>query len=64
MSLIPCTDHCIYQQDGYCTLSRAASCATPGSTVGCVNFVPRSQHGAERLTDIVHPDQLQSFRNH
>lgn len=64
MSLIPCTDHCIYQQDGYCTLSRAASCATPGSIVGCVNYVPRSQHGAERLSDIVHPDQLQSFRNH
>lgn len=63
MSLIPCTDHCVYQQDGYCTLSRAASCATPGGTVGCVNFVLRSQHGAERLSDVVHTDQLQPFRN-
>lgn len=64
MSLIPCTDHCVYQQDGYCTLSRAASCATPGSTVDCVNFVPRSQNRAECLTNVVHPDQFQSLRDH
>ena len=63
MSLIPCTEYCIYQQDGCCRLSRAASCAAPGSAVGCVNFVARSQHGAERLTDVVHADQLQSLRN-
>ncbi len=64
MSLIACTEPCVYQQDGCCHLSRAASCASPGSVVGCVNFVARSQHGAECLTDVVHPDQLQPFRDH
>lgn len=64
MSLIPCTDHCVYQQEGYCSLSRAASCAAPGSTVGCVNFVPRSQNRAERLADVVHSNQFQSIRDH
>ncbi len=64
MSLIPCTDQCIYQQDGYCTLSRAASCAAVGSAAGCVNFVPSSKNSAERLSDVVHPDQFQSIRDH
>ena len=63
MSLIACVDPCVYQLDGYCTLSRAASCASPGCTAGCVNFVPRSQHGAERLSDVIHPNQFQTFRN-
>ena len=63
MSLISCTDNCVYQQDGYCSLSRAASCAEPGCSANCVNYVPRSQNGAERLTDIAHTDQLQSVRN-
>lgn len=63
MSLIPCTDPCVYQQDGYCSLARAASCAAPGSAVGCVNFVPRSKHGAEGLADVVHADKLQPLRN-
>ena len=62
MSLIACTDDCVYQQDGCCSLERAASCATPGSRVGCVNFVARSKHGAERLPYVVDPDQLQPVR--
>ena len=41
MSLIVCTDPCVYQIDGYCSLSRAAS---PGDgRSGCVNFVARSE---------------------
>lgn len=64
MSLIPCTEACVYQQDGCCALSRAASCACPGNAVGCVNFVPRSKHGAERLADIVHTNELQALRDH
>lgn len=64
MSLIPCTDQCIYQEDGYCSLSRAASCAVTGQAAGCVNFVPRLKNGAERLSDVIHPDQLQSVRDH
>lgn len=63
MSLIPCTEACVYQQDGCCRLARAASCASPGSAAGCVNFVARSQHGTECLTDVVHPNQLQTVRN-
>lgn len=64
MSLIACTESCIYQQDGCCKLSRAASCASPGSAVGCVNYVARSQHSVERLPDIVHANQFQSLGDH
>ena len=41
MSLIQCTDPCVYQLDGRCTLVRAASQGQSGR-LGCVNFVPRS----------------------
>lgn len=41
MSLIACTDACVYQQDGYCTLERAASCGLPGPEHACVNFAPQ-----------------------
>lgn len=41
MSLIQCTDPCVYQLDGRSTLVRAASQGQPGC-LGCVNFVPRS----------------------
>ena len=69
MSLIACTDPCVYQIDGYCSLSRAAS--PGGGQSGCVNFVPRSQvkrnstlqksgHG---LSDVGHPDELQALRD-
>lgn len=59
MSLIACTDPCVYQKDGYCSLSRAASSGEPGPS-GCVNFVPTkpSQQSGHGLPDIGHPDQL------
>ena len=65
MSLIPCLDPCVYQKDGYCSLSRAASSGSPGHK-GCVNFVPRSpvqvppdsQQGGQGLPDVGHPDQF------
>ena len=68
MSLIPCLDPCVYQKDGYCSLSRAASSGSPGHK-GCVNFVPcspteaalPSQQSGQGLPDVGHPDQLQSF---
>ena len=41
MSLIACTSDCVYQQDGYCALERAASCGLPDDAERCVNFVPR-----------------------
>ena len=60
MSLIACTDPCIYQKEGYCSLSRAVSLGTPGRG-GCVHFVPvraerPSQQGGQGLPDIGHAD--------
>ena len=66
MSLISCTDPCVYQQDGLCTLSRAASCGAPGAQARCVNFVPRlaaSENRAQGLADVAHPDHLQPLRD-
>ena len=45
MSLIACTSDCVYQQDGYCTLERAASCGLPDESESCVHFVPRRASG-------------------
>lgn len=58
MSLIACTSPCVYQQDGSCTLERAASCYTASDEAGCVNFVPRSQQGRQRLPDVADLDEL------
>lgn len=60
MNLIPCTDPCIYQQEGYCTLARAGSGGIPGQSVGCVHFVPKraSQQDRQRLPYILDGDQL------
>ena len=59
MSLIFCTDPCVYQKDGCCTLVRAASSGEAARS-GCVNFVPAqpSQQSGHGLTDVGHPDQL------
>ena len=66
MSLIACTDPCVYQCDGYCSLSRAASLGEPGSST-CVNFVPRSTGSSQQrrhsLTDVGDPNQFQSLRD-
>ncbi len=58
MSLIACTSPCVYQQDGYCSLDRAVSCGAPTRRDPCVNFVPRSQDGGQRLSDISHANEL------
>ncbi|BDF70960.1 hypothetical protein CE91St40_19410 [Oscillospiraceae bacterium] len=47
MSLIACTSDCLYQQDGYCSLERAASCGQPTHRDPCVNFVPRRRTATE-----------------
>ena len=62
MSLIACTDPCVYQKDGYCSLSRAASTGETGRS-HCVNFVPAqpSQQSGHGLPDVGHPNQLQSL---
>ena len=58
MSLIPCNDPCIYQQEGRCTLARAAS-AGAQSEGGCLHFLPRpSQQSRQRLPDVPHRDKL------
>lgn len=54
MSLIACTDDCVYQQDGYCTLERAASSGLPGPEISCVNFVPRRSSSAAVQADPGH----------
>lgn len=57
MSLIACTDPCVYQKDGYCSLSRAASTGESGQSK-CINFVPSqsSQQSSHGLPNIGYPD--------
>mgnify|MGYP005777242967 CR=1 FL=1 len=61
MGLIPCTDPCVYQKDGYCSLSRASSAGIPMER-GCINFVPvqlpHSQQNGQSLPNIGHADQF------
>ncbi|MCD8004888.1 MAG: hypothetical protein LUD69_07145 [Oscillospiraceae bacterium] len=60
MSLIACTSDCLYQQEGRCTLERAASGGTPSAENPCVHFVPRragrSQDGGQGLPDVPDAD--------
>ena len=58
MSLIGCTNDCLYQQDGYCLLERAMSSGEPSGASPCVNYVPRSQDGRQGLSDVAHTDEL------
>ena len=64
MSMIPCTDPCIYQREGCCTLRLACSCGVPGSGGSCVHFLPAgtSEQDRKRLPDVPHRDELQSLR--
>ena len=58
MSLIPCTDPCLYQQGGCCYLARAVSMGQPHRD--CIHFLPRtvSQKNSQSLTNILHRDEL------
>ena len=58
MSLISCTNDCLYQRDGYCLLERAMSSGEPDLDHPCVNYVPRSQDGGQGLSNVAHPDEL------
>ena len=58
MSIIGCTNDCLYQKDGYCLLERAMSSGEPSEESPCVNYVPRSQNGRQGLSDVAHPDEL------
>ena len=59
MSLIACTDPCVYQKDGYCSLSRAASPGELGQS-SCINFVPVQslQQRSHSFPNIGHLNQL------
>ena len=64
MSLIPCTQSCLYQRDGLCTLEQASSAASLASPNDlCLNFTPRSNQHSDGLSDIRNPDQGESFRS-
>ena len=43
MNLIPCTDPCIYQRDGRCTLPRAGSSGAPQEAMDASIFFPDSR---------------------
>lgn len=61
MSLIACTDPCIYQKDGYCSLSRAASGGYPSDKQSCVHFLPVSTHsknGSQGLPNVSDKDKI------
>ncbi len=60
LSLIACTSDCLYQQEGRCTLERAASGGVPSAENPCVHFVPRQtrplQNGGQCLPNIPNAD--------
>jgi hypothetical protein len=49
MSFIACTEPCVYQKDGYCSLTRAASCGKAPYSHGCLHFVPTTPHNIQHL---------------
>ena len=57
MSLIPCTDPCIYQREGCCTLDRACSAGVPSAGGGVHFLPPPSQKDRQGLPDVPHRDQ-------
>jgi len=53
MSLISCTSECLYQDDGYCTLERAASnggvVSSDEAEESCIHFIPRRSTRSDDL---------------
>jgi hypothetical protein len=41
VNLIACTNNCIYQQNGCCSLDRAASGGVTDKNAGCIHYVPK-----------------------
>jgi hypothetical protein len=61
MSFIACTDPCVYQKDGYCSLSRAVSGGYPSETQHCVHFLPISttlQNGSQSLPNVSDKNEM------
>ena len=44
MTLIHCTDSCIYQSDGYCRLEKAENITGSGKNTDCPHFRPRDNN--------------------
>lgn len=59
MSFIPCTQNCIFQDEGLCTLAQAQSARQAVPNDACLNFTPRllNQH-SDGLSDVSHSDQV------
>lgn len=56
MSLIACTSKCAHQEEGYCTLARAAAAGVPDGVECCVHFMPQGsalQNGVNGLADVL-----------
>lgn len=54
MSLIPCISDCVYQEDGYCNLERAASVGKPDPAIEtCIHFI-KSKSSSNPKLDSVH----------
>lgn len=58
MSLIACVSDCVYQQDGFCSLERAASCGEPAGDNACVNYVPRKARPSSQFAPPASPPDL------
>lgn len=58
MSMIPCTQNCVYQKDGLCALKQAMSTGYPDSEHPCVNYVPALDEGRQRLPYVPHRNEL------
>ncbi len=41
MSLISCTNNCVYQEEGCCTLERTVSSGQPSNRASCIHFIPK-----------------------
>lgn len=54
MNLIPCAEHCRYQQEGYCHLPVSTREIHPQSisAVRCIYYTPLSSQNTDRLTDL------------
>ncbi len=64
MALIPCSDNCIYQEDGYCHLD-VYPIITNNASDSCAHKIERentvTSHGANSVisvTDTSNPDDL------
>jgi len=57
MNLITCDNNCLYQDDGYCTLTAPAAVSENSDTSACMHFVKRD------LKSLKLNDSIKSFPN-